>query len=247
MVASMLYISLVILALGSANTSGSRGGASAASKLRPIIGDILTLAPGETVHFDPNTVVGPDWLGSAWIRATQPLGIVVDNMAANHFTSYVGIAADVDALDYTYGNQVNFAPLIYSEFQGWDTAIQVQNLSAVHNAKVKVYFLDRSGDIITTLVDWICPRGSQTFFLPTIAALGGNWVGSARVESQDWWAPGTNPIDHPQIASVVLLEKWSDPARTTRREATPTLTRMDPCRSRGRGRGSSSREPGRST
>ena len=36
-------------------------------------------------------------------------------------------------------------------------------------AKVKVYFLDRSGDVITTLVDWICPRGSQTFFLPLIA------------------------------------------------------------------------------
>ncbi|MCB0215853.1 MAG: DUF11 domain-containing protein, partial [Chloroflexi bacterium] len=187
--------------------------------LRPIIGDILTLSPGETISFDPNTVVGPDWLGSAWIRSTQPLGIVVDAMGTNHFTSYNGTTADIDALHFSYGNQVNFAPLIYSEYQGWDTAIQVQNLSPVINAKVKVYFLDRSGDVITTLVDWICPRGSQTFFLPTIAALGGNWVGSARIESQDWWAPGTNPLDHPRIASVVLLEKWSDPARTTRREA----------------------------
>jgi hypothetical protein len=147
------------------------------------------------------------------------LGIVVDAMGTNHFTSYVGVAADNDPLGYTYGNQVNFAPLIYSEYQGWDTALQVQNLSGVTNAKVKVYFLDRSGDVITTLVDWICPRGSQTFFLPTIAALGGNWVGSARVESQDWWTPGTNQIDNPRISTVVLLEKWSDPARTTRREA----------------------------
>ncbi|MCB9177357.1 MAG: DUF11 domain-containing protein [Caldilineae bacterium] len=187
--------------------------------LRPIIGDILTLSPGESYGFDPNTVVGPDWLGSAWIRATQPMALVVDTVGTNHFTSYVGVAADNDPLGYSYGNQVSFAPLIYSEYQGWDTAIQVQNLSPVTNAKVKVYFLDRSGDVITTLVDWICPRGSQTFFLPTIAALGGNWVGSARVESQSWWAPGTNPVDYPKISSVVLLEKWSDPARTTRREA----------------------------
>ncbi|MCB0216578.1 MAG: DUF11 domain-containing protein, partial [Chloroflexi bacterium] len=97
--------------------------------LRPIIGDILTLSPGESVAFDPNTVVGPDWLGSAWIRATQPLAIVVDAKGTNHFTAYTGVAADVDDAGYTAGNQVNFAPLIYSEYQGWDTAIQVQNLS----------------------------------------------------------------------------------------------------------------------
>ena len=71
-----------------------------------------------------------------------------------------------------------FGPLIYSEYQGWDSGVQVQNLSPVVAAKVKVYFLDRSGDIITTLVDWICPRGSQTFFLPVVADLPGNWVGS---------------------------------------------------------------------
>ncbi|MCB0215682.1 MAG: DUF11 domain-containing protein [Chloroflexi bacterium] len=187
--------------------------------LRPILGDVLALAPGETVDFDVNTVVGPDWLGSAWIRATQPMGIIVDTLGPNHFTSYTATPADVYELGFTLGNQVNFAPLIYSEYQGWDTAIQVQNLSGTTNAKVKVYFLDKSGDIITTLVDWICPRGSQTYFLPAIAAMPGNWVGSARVESQSWWAPGTNEIDPPKISSVVLLEKWSDPARSIRREA----------------------------
>jgi uncharacterized repeat protein (TIGR01451 family) len=187
--------------------------------LRPILGDVLALAPGETVHFDASTVVGPGWLGSAWVRSTQPMGIIVDTFGPNHFTSYTATPADVYELDFTYGNQVNFAPLIYSEYQGWDTAIQVQNLSGTHAAKVQAVFLDRSGDIITTLFDWICPRGSQTFFLPAIASLPGNWVGSARVESQIWWSPGTQAIDPPKIASVVLLEKWSDPARTARREA----------------------------
>jgi hypothetical protein len=170
--------------------------------MRSILGDVLTVAPGETVTFDPNTVVGPGWVGSAWIRGSQPLGIVVDTMGANHFTSYNGVAADVWDLDWSYGNDVNFAPLIYSEYQGWDTAIQVQNLSALYSAKVKVYFLDRSGDVITTLVDWICPRGSQTFFLPLIDAIPGNWVGSARIESQEWVTPGGPLVDPPRIASV---------------------------------------------
>ena len=191
--------------------------------MRPVLGDVLSVAPGETAIFDPSTVLGPDWLGSAWIRASQPLGVIVDTVGPNHFTSYRGSPADVLDEEYSktisYGSQVNFAPLIYSEYQGWDSAIQVQNLSAIHAAKVKVYFMDRSGDIITTLVDWICPRGSQTYLLPVIGALPGNWVGSARAESQEWITPGGPLVDPPRIQSVVLLEQWTDPARTERREA----------------------------
>jgi hypothetical protein len=187
--------------------------------LRAILGDVLTVSPGESVHFDPNTVVGPDWQGSAWIRSSQPLGVIVDTMGANHFTSYKGVTGDVFSLQFSLGTQVNYAPLIYNELQGWDTAIQVQNLSSTTAAKVKVYFLDQSGDIISTLIDWICPRGSQTFFLPVIGGLPGNWVGSARIESQEWWSPGDPLVDPPRIQSVVLLERWDDPARTMRREA----------------------------
>ncbi len=187
--------------------------------LRPILGDVIQLSRGETVDFDPATVVGAGWIGSAWIRASQPLGIVVDTMGPNHFTSYVGIPADIDALEFTLGDQVNYAPLIYNEYMGWDTAIQVQNLSATVAAKVKVYFLDFGGGIKQTLVDWICPRGSQSYFLPVIAGLPGNWTGTARAESQEWWTPGAHLVDPPRIQSVVILERFSDPARSERREA----------------------------
>ena len=131
----------------------------------------------------------------------------------------MGVTADVWDLDFSYGNQVSFLPLTYSEYQGWDTAIQVQNMSATYAAKVKVYFLDRSGDIVTTLVDWICPRGSQTFFLPLVDNIPGNWVGSARVESQEWITPGGPLVDPPRIHAVAMMEKWADPQRTARLEA----------------------------
>ena len=115
----------------------------------------------------------------------------------------------------TAGSQVNYGPLIYREHQGWNTNIQVQNLSSVVNAKVKVYFLDQSGDIIKTVVDWICPRGTQTFPLAVIDGLPGNWVGSVRVESQEWWTPGDPKVLPPNIVSVAELIRWSDPAMTT--------------------------------
>ncbi len=197
--------------------------------LRARICEIFTLAPGETYQFDASDCVGPDWQGSAWLRSTQPLGIVVDIIGRDVLMTYVGEPA---SYEYTYdpedpdddesfamGDQVAFGPLMYSEYQGWDTGVQVQNLSPVVNAKVKVYFLDRSGDIITTLVDWICPRGSQTFFLPVVADLPGNWVGSIRVESQEWWTPGSPAVAPPGIVGVATLIKYGDAARTNTVEA----------------------------
>jgi hypothetical protein len=201
--------------------------------LRAQICEVSALAPGETYQFDPTTCVnaqpgGPGtggWLGSAWIRTSQPMGIAVDIWGRDVLMTYVGEPAelnytfDPEAADYTPGNQVAFGPLVYSEYQGWETGIQVQNLSPVVAAKVKVYFLDRSGDVITTLVDWICPRGSQTFFLPVVHNLPGNWVGSVRVESQEWLTPGGPAVRAPNIVAVATLLKYSDAQRTETREA----------------------------
>jgi hypothetical protein len=107
------------------------------------------------------------------------------------------------------GHLFNFAPLIYREYNGWNTGIVVQNLSSVYNALVKVYFIDNSGDIIDTIVDWICPRGSQTFYLPAINNLPGMYVGQARVESQNWWGPGDPPVEAPNVMSVVNLVNYN--------------------------------------
>ncbi|RIJ99694.1 MAG: hypothetical protein DCC47_22670, partial [Acidobacteria bacterium] len=193
--------------------------------LRARICDILTLAPGESFQFDATDCVGPDWQGSAWIRSSEPMGIAVDIVGRDILMTYIGEPGSYDylmdpsdpfdnPLRVKNGNQVAYGPLIYSEYQGWDTGIQVMNLDPVTAAKVKVYFYDRSGDIITTLVDWICPRGSQTFFLPVVHDLPGSWVGWARAESQEWWTPGTKPVTPPDIAGVVTLLKYNDAART---------------------------------
>jgi hypothetical protein len=152
------------------------------------------------------------------------LAIVVDHIGHDVLMSYRGVPAQ---LQYSFngepffasGSQVAFGPLLYSEYQGWDSGIQVQNLSSHVSAKVKVYFFDRSGGIVTTIVDWICPRGSQTFFLPMIANLPGNWVGHVRVESQEWWVPEGSIVSPPDIQAVAHLIKYSDVVRTTALQA----------------------------
>jgi len=193
--------------------------------LRAKICDVATLSPGETVQVDASQCVGPQWQGSAWVRSSQPLGVAVDVIGNDLLMTYI---AEPSEINYTYdpetptfspGNQVAFGPLTYSEYQGWDAGVQVQNMSGVVAAKVKVYFLDRSGDIVTTLVDWVCPRGSQTFFLPVVYDLPGVWVGSVRVESQEWFTPGSPLVRPPNITGIVSLVKYSDAARTEAREA----------------------------
>jgi hypothetical protein len=130
--------------------------------LRARICDITTLAPGETYQYDATDCVGPDWQGSAWVRSSEPMGIVVDIYGRDILMTYVAepapfnyvftVADDPEFKLFRPGNRVLFGPLIYSEYQGWDTGSRWEPEPDLA-AKVKVYFLDRSGDIITTLMD----------------------------------------------------------------------------------------------
>jgi len=196
------------------------------SCLRPVVCEVSQLAPGETYAMDVAAeCLGGGFQGSAYIRASKPLGVVVDHVGNNLLMTYRGVPAELNTglfgsePYFTAGSLVNYGPLIYREFQGWDTKVQVQNLSSIHPAKVKVYFLDNSGGVITTLTDWVCPRGSQEFFLPVINGLPGHYVGAVRVESQDWWSPGDPPVPSPRIMSVAELVKYEGPARAEPLEA----------------------------
>jgi hypothetical protein len=189
--------------------------------LRAQVCEVMQLSPGYTAQFNVAGCVPPGFVGSVWIRASQPLGIVVDQIGPNVLMSYTGIAAELcflfngQCLDQGGGSLVAYGPLIYREQQGWDTRVYVQNLSSIVAAKVKVYFVDHSGGIITTLVDWVCPRGEQTFFLPLVNNLPGNYVGAIRVESQAWESPGDPFVNAVPIAAVAELIQYSSPARTT--------------------------------
>jgi hypothetical protein len=137
---------------------------------RSYICDVTALAPGEMVDLPVSRCVPAGWQGSVWVRSSQPLGIVADTAIGPAVTSTTGIAA-------TNAATMLFGPLFYR--QG-DTTVVVQNTSGTQHTKVKVYFLDSGGDVLTTLVDWLCPRGSQAFRL----AADDHGYGSIRVESQ---------------------------------------------------------------
>ncbi len=192
--------------------------------LRARICDILTLAPGETHPFHATDCVGPDWQGNVLLRSTEPLGIAVDISGRDVLMTSRGIPADPAT-----GGTTLCGPLTYSEEQGWDVGVQVQNLDRAFEAQVQVTFFDRSGDIILPLVDVICPGGTQTFFLPVVSDLPGQHAGWVKVESQS--AQASIAFDVPNapasIAAVVQLIRYSDAARTETIEA--AMYNLCPC------------------
>ncbi len=187
--------------------------------LRRKICDVLTLAPGETASYDATACVPDTWIGSAWLRGVWPLSVVVDQRGQDLLATYGGAPGDLGSTTagvpgFSAGSRVLFGPLLYSEYQGWEASVQVQNLSRASNAQIKVTFLDRSGNVVATLTDWLCPGGSQGLRLPLLATMPGNWVGSIRVESTDLFVRGGSHAPGPNIAGVVTLKKYADLAAT---------------------------------
>ncbi len=192
--------------------------------VRAQIADIPALLPGESQAVDVGTLVPPGFQGSAWVRTSQPVAIVVDIIGADLLMTYHGVPSEIS---YVFngtpfapsGSQVLYGPLFFREDQGWETVLAIQNMSSIVNAKVKVIFFDNSGDIVGSLIDWVCPRGSQLFSLAAIDALRGTKVGSIRVESQEWWTPGDPLVRPPNINGVAQLIKLEGPLQTDPLEA----------------------------
>ena len=183
---------------------------------------------GEALVYDLGECAGPDWKGSAWIRSVTPLAIAVDTLSPNTLATYhieshpsrnlydqvlepKKFSARFSPLGYYLG------PLVFSEFEGWDTSLQIMNESRSRSARVRVAFIDPSGDMRALIHDWICPLGSQEFRLDLIAGLPSEWQGSVRVDSLS--SPSSaEPNSHEEVwaplSAIVQLDRTSDAART---------------------------------
>ena len=72
-------------------------------------------------------------------------------------------------------------------------------------------------------------RGPNNAAPSLIANLPGQWVGSARVESQNWFSAGSLSAPAPNLVSIAELVRYSDPAHATALEgiAYPLLTEAE--------------------
>ncbi len=182
------------------------------------------LAPGEAIRLRVPCNVGQipcGWLGSAHISAEVSLGIIVDEtsfdepcMGVDRGTLLTHRARPKE--EFRDGEPIEdtkvYADLIFREWSGWESSIQVQNLSREGlNTFVTVDFMDNSGDEILFLADWVCPGGSTTFYLPIVTDLLPGYVGAAEIESHDQVNYPGGTTDAQPIFAVVDLKKPDNP------------------------------------
>jgi len=170
---------------------------------------IEQLAPGESVRKRVPEMLGIMWLGSIYVTANEPLGIVVDQ------TSFLpsedrGVLLTYRARPYKLTTDtLFFADLVWRELSGWQASIQVQNLTQESlSTFVTVEFFDNGGGSILFLGDWVCPAGGGTFYLPAIAGLGVEYAGAAVIQSHSQVGyPSGEETDGQPIFAVVDLKK----------------------------------------
>ncbi len=169
---------------------------------------ISKLTPGESIRKRVPAVLGVDWLGTAYVRANEPLGIVMDQ------TSFLpsedrGALLTYEARPYKLTTDtLFFADLVWRELSGWDASIQVQNLTQ-HSMPtfVTVEFFDQSGDSILFLGEWVCRAGGTTFYLPAVTDLGMEYAGAAVIQSHSQVDYPGEDHDGQPIFAVVDLKK----------------------------------------
>jgi hypothetical protein len=183
-------------------------------------GQAIRVGPGADADMEfPTPEVGSDWLGSAYITCNEPMGIIIDQLSHPDSTN-LGTLLSMRAMPYDPiiefevpgGRKTWYADLLYREWSGWDSSIQVQNMTTDSMPTfVTVEFFNESGDSIFYLGDWVCRNGTATFYLPAIIDLGVNfpfgYVGAAEIEShyQVDYPGGTHPGE--DIVAVVDIKK----------------------------------------
>jgi len=191
---------------------------------------IELIAPGEAIRIGP----GPDadypypgshvhepglapWLGSAYITANVPLAVIVDQLSFAPSVNQ-GTLLSMRGMPYLGDprqagwQEIWYADLLYREVSGWQSSVQVQNLTQKSLPTfVTVEFFDQSGDSILFVGDWVCRNGSRTFYLPAITDLGVNYTfgyfGAAEIESHAQVDYPGNPHDGQPIFAVVDIKK----------------------------------------
>jgi len=117
----------------------------------------LDIKPGATVRVEDVIWFEP-FIGSAWVRAAelsaggntpispQPLAVVVDQWGEGEqeLMTYAGVPE-------SFAASTSYAPLVYKGVDGWDTALQVQNVGRwFRPITATVSFLDFGGASVGT-------------------------------------------------------------------------------------------------
>jgi hypothetical protein len=138
-----------------------------------------TVAPGASATFyqPANRELPEGFVGSAVVSSSnnQPLVAIVNEV-------HTGRNVSMTYRGFSEGAGVLTVPHAVRNVNGWNTGIQVQNMSG-EAANAVIVFQDSNGVFVRNLGNEIRPGGSVTYYLPAIDGIPEGWQGSATIVS----------------------------------------------------------------
>ena len=163
-------------------------------------GEAIRIGPGSDTDFPFHPEVAANWVGPSYIIADVPLAIIVDEkstLSTQNAVAYPSLTLDTEL----------YGPLFFREIGNWTTIVTVLDMTIESKpTAVIVEFLDKQGDIIRILSDWICRNGAFSFVLPGLDDILDD-VGAVRIRSfgqVDY--PGSSSEQGEPIEAVITLE-----------------------------------------
>jgi hypothetical protein len=155
---------------------------------------VSPIAPGQALTIELGALYPSGAEGSAWLRSSQPLAVVVDRWTAD------GALLSTHVTGQRVAHTMQSAPLVAVGQEGWETAIRVHNASSHFTALAEVGY---GADAITPTIisqELICPGG--TVSMGPWADVGTPFTGTITLRS----APlGAELPELPPLASEVEL------------------------------------------
>lgn len=141
----------------------------------------LSMEPGQTWAIDVLEEVGPGWTGS--VRISSEAGTAA--VAARHKPETDMLLMNTSAPSRADGeNYALFAPLVYTDFRGWNTGISLANQSDEWNT-ITVSMYDDTGNLRESFSRRLPSNGQANIYLPgEVDQDATGWIASAVLESE---------------------------------------------------------------
>lgn len=133
-----------------------------------------------------------NWVGQAWISADCAIAANVDRVKNQTMMALTNLAQP--RLDE--GPTTVYAPLVFEDFNGWNTGINIANLSDSQSNTVTINFYNQAGQLVATDTRVLGPRAMEFVYLPATADVGtGGLTGDLRQAVISGTAPLAAAVD----------------------------------------------------
>ena len=168
----------------------------------------ISIPPGGHVGINALNELGVEgWVGYASVRANGPVGVLAHRSkpVADMVITNLAIAGDMAA-----GEQFTVAPLLFSAYNGWNTGINLANVSD-EPANVTVSYYENAGEFIREETLTLTARSMHYLYTPGNVDQQG-FVGSATIESD---VPVVAAIDEVKYETTEAMSYLASPVAQT--------------------------------